>query len=160
MQVIFLITSLSGCLGAVFQSRVTLACYAFTVFILLVCQIAIGIALYTIRDGKDIITDAWSKASNDSRVELQNLYVCCGLTVYNVDTGNPCSIDPDSFRPCINLFVSGYSKTYTTVAGVMITFFVLECITISVAIYLLRKVRELRQIRQDENTYLFPAFSK
>jgi hypothetical protein len=33
-------------------------------------------------------------AGNELRVSVQRLYVCCGLTAFNVSAGVPCPTDP------------------------------------------------------------------
>jgi hypothetical protein len=58
-------------------------------------QLSVGIALSATENGAQrAVVGGWQVAGNELRVSVQRLYVCCGLTAFNVSAGVPCPTDP------------------------------------------------------------------
>jgi hypothetical protein len=84
--------SLLGCWGAYYEIKWILIVYAIILFALLFAQLAAGIVVFVRRDQAPMyVEEAWASTPNALRVEVQNLYSCCGLFAFNDSTsGRPC----------------------------------------------------------------------
>ncbi len=57
-------------------------------------------------------------------------------------------IHPSGQRPCVDLFVAGFNRAFGTVGGMAIAFTVIEVACLLLGVFILRKVAELRDLRQ------------
>ena len=74
-----MMVSLLGCWGARSENRPMLGIYAFILIILIVCQFAIGVAVYVQQDQAPVVLRAaWNIANNYEKVLIQNQLGCCG----------------------------------------------------------------------------------
>jgi hypothetical protein len=81
-----------GCFGAYYERKWILIIYAIVLFLLLVAELALGVAIFLQRDhASEYVSEAWGSLPNPVRVRVQNQFDCCGLLTFN-DTlaGLPC----------------------------------------------------------------------
>jgi hypothetical protein len=71
--------------------------------------------------------------------------VCLCLHFSRVATA---PIHPIGQRPCVDLFVAGFNRAFGTVGGMAIAFTVIEVACLLLGVFILRKVAELRDLRQ------------
>ena len=144
MGIFVMLISLVGCIGAKRESRLILGIYAVILVILIICQIAVGIAVYANQsEAVKLLTLGWNAAAPATLVLIQNYLQCCGLTVYNLTaapgmpasayTGlaaQPCpdrTLYPSSVgQTCLPLMVQQIQSSYVTVGIVAIVFAVLQ----------------------------------
>lgn len=109
-----MMVSLLGCWGARSENRPMLGIYAFILIILIVCQFAIGVAVYVQQDQAPVVLRAaWNIANNYEKVLIQNQLGCCGLDAFNKTA--PAGVDPTlvsglAGQPCPTVFYVGDKK--------------------------------------------------
>lgn len=101
-----------GGLSAWREARAFLIIYFVLLSLITIILLGVGAAVYANRnDAPKYISDGWTKANNDIRVDVQNYYSCCGLNTYN-DTlaGQPCPVTNSTVapQPCLNLIVNSF----------------------------------------------------
>ena len=112
--------------------------YAIILIILIIMQVAIGIAVYVNQSNAALVLrTAWNVANNPARVAIQDQLQCCGCDVYNQTTvgasglaGQPCP-DPKLFplsvnTPCMDLMIAAIRSSYVSVGVVAVVFAFIE----------------------------------
>ena len=156
--VFMMLVSLFGCLGAHRESRLLLGIYAVIVSILVICQIATGIAIYAQQSQIPVmLTVAWDISNNWQKVTLvQDVLLCCGLNVFNATTGSsgiagvPCpEITRTTHQTCMLPMQTMITSSFSTVGVVALCFAFLQIIGFGFAVCLIRGIRLARD--QDQH---------
>jgi hypothetical protein len=151
--VFILLISLFGCVGAWKENKMMLMIYAVVVVILVICQIATAIAIYSQQSQIPVIlTVAWDNANNFLKVNaVQNPLQCCGLTVFNQTTGasgiagQPCPANTAfTQQTCMLVMQQTIQSSFTTVGIVSMCFAFLQIIGIGFAVCLIRGIKLAR----------------
>jgi hypothetical protein len=132
--------------------------------ILIICQIAVGIAVYVKQDqAPEMMRLGWNEAPNGIRVLIQDTLQCCGLDVYNFTgvpgvpvtaqtsglAGQPCPDPikvPNSYLvTCKSILIDKVKSSYVTVGVVAIVFAFLQIVGLLFAMCLIRGIRLARE---------------
>jgi hypothetical protein len=159
--VFMMLVSLFGCVGAHRESRLLLGIYAVIVSILVICQIATGIAIYAKQSEIPVmLTVAWDVSNNWQKVTLvQDVLLCCGLNVFNATgglsgssgiAGIPCpEITRTTHQTCLLPMKAMIESSFSTVGVVALCFAFLQIIGFGFAVCLIRGIRLARD--QDQH---------
>ena len=154
--VFILFMAFVGCVAAGRQSRVILVFYCVILSILIICQIAIGAAIYVKRSElPELLLKGWDSSSNDLKVVLQNNLVCCGFNVFNLTSiggstsgiaGVPC---PEQTyitqKACSIPMTDAITGSYFTVAIVSIITAFIEIVGLFFSLYIIRSVNKAQE---------------
>ena len=156
--------SLLGCWGAYYEVKWILIVYAIILFALLFAQLAAGIVVFVRREQAPMyVEQAWASTPNELRVQVQNMYSCCGLFAFNDSTsGRPCPGVVDSGSPtvgptaaaaassavaqaCLPVLIATAESASTTIGAVVISFAACQLVATILVVVLLCKFRALRR---------------
>jgi Tetraspanin family len=123
LGVAVMIISILGCCGAHKRSKFLLTAYFIIVFIIVVAQLGVIIAMYVYRDKvPDTLEDAWDDTKADDQTSIMKAFKCCGWkNSTDVKSGAKCP-ENSSAKPCakkIDDFVEDHLLTIS-IAGIVL----------------------------------------
>jgi len=73
-----------GCCGAGIESKFLLSVFFVFILLLMLAELGVGIAGYVKRnDMESDLNSAWNKSSNETKVDIQNNFNCCGFNDFS-----------------------------------------------------------------------------
>jgi hypothetical protein len=167
LGVFILVLAIVGAIAAWKENRGLLGFYWIFLFLLTIILFFVGIAVYVERNNaSSLIEQGWVAAPPAVKVDLSNLFNCCGLWVwdpkpvstqdpgtcpaaviakYDVD-GGICkgqTSDP-ACGSCGNLFLSTFKSYYTTAGACGIAFALIMIFGIVIVCYLMQGIKRKR----------------
>eukprot|EP00727_Mastigamoeba_balamuthi_P008349 m51a1_g4136 hypothetical protein (242) ;mRNA; f:203338-204568 len=131
---------LAAC-GAFFLHTKLMATVAVLLSFILVMQIGIAAGALSQRsEVRHHLITAWNSCSNQTKINLEKEYECCGMKNYTDMPALPC---PDKVtRGCLGPFESTVLKLLKGLAGVGIVLAILEVSGIATLVHLISRVRK------------------
>jgi CD63 antigen len=114
---IIFVVSFLGCCGSCQESRCLLNMYAIILFILIICEVSMGIYAFVHRGTVvDRLTqNSWDKMPVASRNEIENDFKCCGWSRYDQD--GMCDSANHKYDPfCETLVINWFHKSFFILA--------------------------------------------
>jgi len=161
------LVSLIGCIGAMKENRGALKIYAGAVLVLMIIQIALGIAAYVLRDQiPSYAEDSWSNMGDKGREDLENVFNCCGW--YNSSdmpsnsTNCPIENANSSVSGCESAIVNEIDNSLVAIGVTAIVIGVLELLVVLFSCCLIQRIpskedreaallEEARRLERDNN---------
>eukprot|EP01097_Dermamoeba_algensis_P000403 TRINITY_DN113_c0_g1_i1.p1 TRINITY_DN113_c0_g1~~TRINITY_DN113_c0_g1_i1.p1 ORF type:complete len:246 (+),score=36.92 TRINITY_DN113_c0_g1_i1:119-856(+) len=89
------VLSFLGCCGSCTENRCLLILFFIVISVLLLAEGGLGITAFVLRDKvPDLLKDAWDKADNATKIDVQNDFSCCGWDSVSQSVGNCTFTDP------------------------------------------------------------------
>ncbi|KCV70438.1 hypothetical protein H696_02781 [Fonticula alba] len=145
------IISFLGCLGSIRESPGMLKAYATFTFLFIVCEVAIGITAYLMRDDiPEIAQKSWSRLheeDQDAIEDLQNRFKCCGWSTtddHSVPTEN-CPAATGFTESCSASIISFIESNLAYIATAGIVIAVLQILCFGFSCFMISRINRNRQ---------------
>lgn len=114
---IIFVVSFLGCCGSCTESRCCLNMYAIILFILIACEVAMGIYAFIHRGTviEELTQKSWDQMSQLSRNKIEDDFHCCGWGRYDAD--GFCAMPNPKYQPfCETIVVNWFHKSFFILA--------------------------------------------
>jgi len=137
MGALFLILSTVGMCAVCLDSKCVITTYEVLLIVMAAAQIAVAvIVLAHSATAKDLISDAWRGANNNTRSDMQDYFDCCGLS-NGVDLSVwPCPANSAN-TPCLNAIMDDLQANYSAVGWICVGVAFLQVIAAAIGCALL-----------------------
>jgi len=158
-----LVLSFVGAFASWKESRVLLIIYFIFLLLLTLVLFFVGIAVYVERDKtSDLIAQGWDLVPADVRMNLQNVFKCCGLRVYgDTQITRPCPgetltnstttypiTNPLNNQPCLPVFANEVQSRYLQAGGCAVGFAVVMMVGMCTVCFLINGIKQKRTEQQ------------